>query len=191
MKNFIILIVFLIAGCSKSASEENYNSELVETESTVHANELMNLAELKLETCLVTSLVFDTTTILQNLYYEPEKPLLDYDMETVHVSSGAGRVGYLILSRGEQYMLCLVEGGEGYKIIGATPIPSLKEDENYVDMCESSCQGDFLTFGMVKEINDSAVRTLMAWRVNDDKKVIEQINPKAVDCNSSYFTDYD
>ena len=191
MKNFIIIIVFLIAGCSKSASEENYKSEIVETEATVHASESMDLADIKLETCLVTSLEFDTMTVLQNLYYEPEKPLLDYDMETVHLSSGDGSVGYLILSKGEQYMLCLVDGSEGYKIIGITPIPSLKEDESYVDMCESSCQDDFLTFGVVKGISDSAVRTLMAWRVNDKKRVIEQINPRAVDCNGSYFTDYD
>lgn len=191
MKNFIIIIAFLITGCSKSSSEENSKSELVETEATVHSNESMDLAEVKLETCLVTSLEFDTTTVLQNLYYEPEKPLLDYNTETVHVSSGNGRVGYLILSKGEQYMLCLVDGSEGYKIIGATPIPSLKAEENYVNMCESSCQDDFLTFGVVKEISDSAVRTLMAWRVNDKKRVIEQINPKAVDCNGSYFTDYD
>ena len=191
MKNFIIIIAFLIAGCSTSASEEDYKSELVEKEATVQANKSMDLVEVKLESCLVTSLELDTTTELQNLYYEPEKPLLDYDMETVHLSSGDGRVGYLILSKGEQYMLCLVDGSEGYKIIGATPIPSLKKEENYVDMCESSCQGDFLTFGVVKEISDSAVRTLMAWRVNDEKRVIEQINPTAVDCNDSYFTDYD
>jgi len=191
MKNLIIIIAFLIAGCSTSASEENYKSELAETEATVHANESLDLGETNLETCLVTSLEFDTTTELQNLYYEPEKPFLDYDVETVHVSSGEGRVGYLIISKGEQYMLCLVDGSEGYKIIGATPIPSLKKEEQYVDMCESSCQGDFLTFGVVKEISDSAVRTSMAWRVNDEKRVIEQINPTAVDCNGSYFTDYD
>lgn len=29
----------------------------------------------------------------------------------------------------------------------------------------------------------------MAWRVNDKKRVIEHINPAAVDCNGSYFTD--
>jgi hypothetical protein len=191
MKNLIIIIAFLIVGCSKSVSEENDKPELVETEATVQANKSMDLAEVKLESCIVTSLELDTTTELQNLYYEPEKPLLDYTMETVHLSSGDGGVGYLILSKGEQYLLCLVDGSEGYKIIGATPIPSLQEEENYVDMCESSCQGDFLTFGVVKETSNSAVRTLMAWRVNDKKRVIEQINPTAVDCNSSYFTDYD
>jgi hypothetical protein len=186
-----IIIAFLVTSCSTSVSEENPEYVLEETEATVQSNDSLDIAKVKLDSCLVTYLELDTTTELHNLYYETEKPLLDYQTQAVHVSSGDGQLGYLVLSKGDQFLLCLVDGSEGYKIIGATPIPSLKKDENFVDLCETSCQGDFLTFGVVKEISDSAVRTLMAWRINDKKRVIEQINPTAVDCNSSFYTDYD
>ncbi|ALJ00702.1 hypothetical protein [Rufibacter tibetensis] len=191
MKNFIILLTFLIGSCSTTISEEYHKSELEKIENTVKSDNPMDVAEVGLDSCLVTSLELDTTTELQNQLYETEKLLPGYQMQTVHVLSGEGSLGYLILSKGEQFMLCLVDGTEGYRIIGATPIPSLKKDEYFVDLCESSCKGDFLTFGVAKEKSDNAVRTLRAWRVNYEKRVIEQINPTAVDCNSSYFTDYD
>lgn len=189
MKYFgIIITSILFVSCSPSTQKKTDSKHGSSAQTT---NQSANFKEVKLAPCETTSLILDTTTKFQNQFFEPEKDLLGYKIIAVHVTNGNGEMGYVVLSKDENMILCLVDWQDGYKIIGTTNIPSLKNHETFVDLCESSCTGYFKTFGVVEEVKYGDVKTIRAWRVNDKTRQLEEIKPSSVNCTVSFYTDYD
>lgn len=184
----MIIISILLVCCSPSTQDKTKNKNDSLTQTT---NQSSDIQEIKLTPCETILLTLDTTTEFQNQFFEPEKDLLGHKAVAVHVTNGNGEMGYVILNKNVNLILCLVDWQDGYKIIGATNIPSLKNHETFVDFCESSCTDYFKTFGVVEEIKYGDVNTIRAWRVNDKARQLEEIKPNSVNCRESFYTDYD
>jgi hypothetical protein len=189
MKHFSIIITsFFLVSCSSSSQDRtSSNNDSI----TLTPNQSTEFKETILDPCETTSIRLDTTTELQNQFFEPEKDLLDYKMVAVHATNGNGEMGYVVFSKNERLTLCLVDWKDGYKIIGATNIPNLRNNETFVDFCKSSCKDNFKTFGVVEEVKYGDVKTIRAWRVNDILRQLEEINPTSVNCTESFYTEYD
>lgn len=199
MKNTYILCATLIFFfCSRKPNEnfENEKNQLAETDSSKiiyeeKLQEMPNFPEVILDSCVITILKLDTTSEIQNLFYDSSKDFYGFKMVSIHVTNGKNEMGYLILEKGNHLTLCLMDCSNGDKIVGTTQIPSLEVKEQFVDFCQSSCNDLYKTFGVVTELKEGYIQTIRAWRVNDKDRQLEEINPTSVDCRDSFYTDYD
>ena len=151
------------------------------------------VTNLESDTFKTVALKLDTTTILQNQYFEEDDSLFfGYKRELTWVSFGEKQLGYVVFTKDKELFASLVEWKEGFKVIGIAKLPSLKEKEELVECrytIEHQC--DLLTFGVIEVVENDIVKTIRAWQINDNEKSIEQINPSTVDFTESYNTDAD
>jgi hypothetical protein len=184
----IIIASFFLFSCSSSTQDKKTHKNTPPTQSK---DTLKAFPTVKFDPCETTPLILDTTTELQNQLFEPEKDIINYKTVAVHVTNGKGEMGYIVLGNGNKLILCLVDWQEEHRIIGTTNIPNLKDNEQFVDLCESNCDGFYKTFGVVTEIKYGDIKTIRAWRVNNKARQLEEIKPTSVNCIESFYTDYD
>jgi hypothetical protein len=190
MKRYLpILTFFILTSCFSQSSDKLKEKQNVDSINVSNNNERMNFDKVELKPCVITVLNLDTTNELQSKHFNPEKVLLGYKQILYHLTYGTGEMGFAVLSKNNKLTLCLVDCQNNDKIIGTTNIQPLENKEQFVELCQSSCNDYFKTFGVVEEIKYGQVKTIRAWRVNDKDKVIEQLNPESVDCRDSFYTD--
>jgi len=136
-------------------------------------------------------LVVDTTTQLQDKYFnEVDSTFFGFKEYLMHVSFGSDN-GYVVFSNGEEFMVALVKGDNEFKVkvIGITRIEGIKDDEEFTQLIYPYDSLDNKIFGIIKLVNDKVV-TIKAWKVGS-KKRFEQLVPSTVDFTESYYTDKD
>jgi hypothetical protein len=154
---------------------------------------LNTLPDFKVDSFKTTKLVLDTTTTLQNQYFEADDSLFfGYEKDLIWVLIGEKQLGYVVFTKDKELLVALTEWKDGSKVIGIAKLPRLRDKEELISCrypVEHQCES--LTFGVIELVGNDIVRTIRAWQINENNRTIEQISPSAVDFTDSYNTDAD
>ena len=172
--------ISILLGCTKLNAEKKDNSSSL-TGKTIQQKQVGKYPiELKL----------DITSHFQNKRIEPEDTLFfGNKIYLIHVGEGDD-FGYLLFKDQNTFCIALIAWVNGYKVIGITEISGLRQGEEYIELLYSDLPITSITFGIVEK-TDSNIKTIKAWRINNSKKIIEEINPATVDFTETYNTDTD
>lgn len=136
-------------------------------------------------------LKLDTTTSIQNMYFEIDDSLFFGLKEYLIEATLSDDLGYIVFAKDNGLNVALIKyENKRHKVIGVTRIPSLKGKEEFIQELYPERISKFITFGVV-EANEGKVKTIRAWRINNKNKSIEQINPSTIDFTDSYDADTD
>lgn len=139
--------------------------------------------------CKPQVIILDTSTYLNNKILYPDSTIADISVIALHTINN---IGYAIVEYQIQKYLCLIDNPDNdFIIVGAARLENISKNMTTVDFCESSCTDNSMYSALVIEEKVGKVKTIKAWRVSADKKTLEVINPSAVDCTTSFYTDYD
>jgi len=154
---------------------------------------LNTLPDFNEDTFKTKKLVLDTTTALQNKYFEVDDSLFfGYEKDLILVSIGEKQLGYIVFTKVKELFVSLVEWTDGFKVIGIVKLPTLKDNEQLIQ-CLYPVKNQCLqmTFGVIEIGNTDEVKTIRAWQINENDRTIEQISPSLVDFTESYNADTD
>jgi hypothetical protein len=139
--------------------------------------------------CKPQQIILDTSTYLNNKIIYPDSTIAWINVVALNTSND---IGYAIVVYQDQEYLCLINyPDKDFIIVGVARLNSISKNMATVDFCQSSCSDNSICSAFVIEEKVGKVKTIKAWRVNADKRTLEAINPNAVDCTTSFYTDYD
>ena len=174
----MLLCISISFGCSNIQTSKNIETSSVIDFTMQHKQAEIYPIELKV----------DTTSQFQNKQIEPEDSLfLGNKKFLIHVIEGDG-IGYILFSDSVGFQVALIDWANSYKVIGVTRISGLSQGEEYIELLYSDSPITSITFGIIKPLG-SEIKTIKAWRINDSKKLIEELNPSTVNFTETYNTE--
>lgn len=174
----MLLCVSISFGCSNIQTSKDVETSSVIDFAMQHKQAEIYPIELKI----------DTTSQFQNKQIEPEDSLFfGNEKFLTHLIEG-DETGYVLFSDSLGFQIALIDWANGYKVIGVTRISVLSQGEEYIELLYSNSPITSITFGIIKPLG-SEIKTIKAWRINDSKKLIEEIDPSTVDFTETYNTE--
>ena len=181
MSRIVFSIIFLLSIISCDVKKDQSEA--------VNLTDTTKIMENELEGCEAKKIDLDTLSPLIHRIIHPDSTSNDIDIFSINTSNN---FGYSVFEyKKEKYLSLLIEKENGYEIVGTTKLNNISEKGEIADFCQSSCSGDFLCSAYVVAEKSGKITTIKAWRINEKAKSLEEINPSAVDCTDSYYTDYD
>ncbi len=179
MKPMIYLsVVLLIISCNNLRIDKKSNSS--------------NLSETKINQELADSfpieLKLDTSSQFQNKQIEPDDSLFfENKIYLIHVNQGS-EIGYILYKVQNNFHVALIEWNDCYKVIGITGVEGLRGEEEYAELLYSDTPINSIIFGIIKKEN-SNIKTVKAYQINNSKKKLEEIDPSKIDFTMTYDTE--
>jgi hypothetical protein len=181
MRQFrFFLSILICVSCNQIENKKEKSNEL--SDST-------NLDRLVLQACNTSQIVLDTLSSLTHKIISPDSIMKDLNIISLNANND---FGYAVIEFEQKKYLSLIIGKDKkYEILGTARMENISPKAEIVNFCQSSCKGNSVFSAYVIEEKDGKVRTVKAWKVNEDAMALEEVNPDAVDCTDSFYNDYD
>lgn len=190
IKYFISVVVLLVVWACGSTDE---TKAVKVQESTT--KETRDSQSVKID-CILGTESFEQGSSWPREVFDPAEDVPGFIQYAANVSYGPDELSLLAYMREKDssYLLLFVkvlDTVNKVKVIGTKKIPATGKNISFVTLCTSNCEFDYLPLGMYEEMTSGEIRTIKAWTIDKEKKVVYKLSPATVDCQDAHDTDYD